>query len=167
MSEEIRANLAILVPRLRRFALALCGNRDEGDDLVQTACVKALDRAAQFQPGTRLDSWMFRIVQTTFLDERRKATRRGRQAPPEVLDALSDEGADARRRDDRLLIARIRTEIAKLPEEQRLVIGLVAIEGYTYQETAGILDIPIGTVMSRLARARARLLPLTEDGMIS
>ncbi|MEL6768572.1 MAG: RNA polymerase sigma factor [Pseudomonadota bacterium] len=163
MTEEIRANLAVLVPRLRRFALALCGNRDEGDDLVQTACLKALDRAGQFQPGTRLDSWMFRIVQTTFIDERRKRSRRGHTAPPEALDTLSDDGRDARSRDDRLLLGRIREAIAELPEEQRLVIGLVAIEGYTYKETAEILDIPVGTVMSRLARARARLLPLTED----
>lgn len=165
MSEEVRANLAVLVPRLRRFALALCGNREDGDDLVQTACLKALDRAGQYQPGTRLDSWMFRIVQTTFLDERRRRARQGHQAPPEALDTLSDDGAGAKGQDDRLLLARIREAMAELPEEQRLVIGLVAIEGYTYKETAGILDIPVGTVMSRLARARARLLRLTEDGV--
>lgn len=165
MTEEIRANLAVMVPRLRRFALALCGNRDEGDDLVQTACMKALDRAAQFEPGTRLDSWLFRIVQTTFLDQRRKLARRGREAPPETLDTISDEGRDAGRQEHRLLLARLRDEIAGLPEEQRLVIGLVAIEGYTYKEAAEVLGIPVGTVMSRLARARARLLPLTEDGM--
>ncbi|MEM8596650.1 MAG: RNA polymerase sigma factor, partial [Pseudomonadota bacterium] len=152
--------------RLRRFALALCGNRDEGDDLVQTACMKALDRANQFEPGTRLDSWMFRIVKTTFLDDRRKKARRGHQAPPETLDTLSDEGREAGRFDDRLLLASLRDAIAALPEEQRLVIGLVAIEGYTYKEAAAVLDIPVGTVMSRLARARARLLPLTEDNAI-
>ncbi|MEL6219883.1 MAG: RNA polymerase sigma factor [Pseudomonadota bacterium] len=165
MSEEIRANLAILVPSLRRFALSLCGNRDEGDDLVQTACLKALDRAKQFEPGTRLDSWMFRIVQTTFLDTRRMSARRGPAAPPEALEALSDDGRDARRSEDRLLLGRIREAVGDLPEEQRLVIGLVAIEGYTYKETAEILDIPVGTVMSRLARARARLLPLTEGSV--
>ncbi len=165
MTDEIRANLAVLVPRLRRFALALCGNRDDGDDLVQAACVKALDRAAQFEPGTRLDSWMFRIVQTTFLDQRRKLAGRGHDAPPQTLDQLSDEGREAGRHEDRLLLARLREGIAGLPEEQRLVIGLVTLEGYTYKETAEILDIPVGTVMSRLARARARLLPLTEDGV--
>ncbi|MEO0821692.1 MAG: RNA polymerase sigma factor [Pseudomonadota bacterium] len=165
MTDEIRANLAVLVPRLRRFAMALCGNRDDGDDLVQTACMKALDRAAQFEPGTRLDSWMFRIVQTTFLDQRRKLARRGQEAPPEALDALSDEGREAGRHVDRLLLASLRERIAELPEDQRLVLGLVAIEGYTYKETAEILDIPVGTVMSRLSRARARLLPLTEDGV--
>ncbi|MEM9762786.1 MAG: RNA polymerase sigma factor [Pseudomonadota bacterium] len=165
MSEEIRANLAVLVPRLRRFALALCRNQDEGDDLVQTACMKALDRAEQFKPGTRLDSWMFRIVQTTFLDQRRKHARRGHEAPPETLDTLSDEGREARRFDDRLVLGRIREAIGALPEEQRLVIGLVAIEGYSYKEAAAVLDIPVGTVMSRLSRARARLLPLTEDGV--
>ncbi|MEO1533408.1 MAG: RNA polymerase sigma factor [Pseudomonadota bacterium] len=165
MTDEIRADLAALVPRLRRFALALCRNQDEGDDLVQTACMKALDRAEQFEPGSRLDSWMFRIVQTTFLDQRRKLARRGREAPPETLDALSDEGREAGRFDDRLLLARVREAIAALPEEQRLVIGLVAVEGYTYKEAAEVLDIPVGTVMSRLSRARARLLPLTEDSV--
>jgi RNA polymerase sigma-70 factor (ECF subfamily) len=165
MTDEIRGNLAVLVPRLRRFAWALCRNRDEGDDLVQTACMKALDRAEQFEPGTRLDSWMFRIVQTTFLDLCRKRARRGSEAPAETLDTISDDGREARRFDDRLVLGRIREAIAALPEEQRLVIGLVAIEGYTYKEAAEMLDIPVGTVMSRLARARARLLPLTEDSV--
>ena len=63
MSDEIRAEIAALVPRLRRFAYAICGNRQEGDDLVQTACLKALSRLEQYQRGTRLDSWMFRIIQ--------------------------------------------------------------------------------------------------------
>ena len=68
MSDELKVEIAALVPRLRRFAYALCGNREEGDDLVQTACVKALSRLEQYEPNSRLDSWMYRIVQNTYID---------------------------------------------------------------------------------------------------
>ncbi len=160
MSDEIKAEIAALVPRLRRFAYTLCGNRDEGDDLVQMACVKALTRLDQYRPGTRLDSWMFRIVQTTHIDAVRTRKRRGGETDPEVLERLSDEGRGADQSEHRMLLARVRAAIAALPDEQRVVMALVAIEGYSYKEAAAILDAPIGTIMSRLNRARARLLPL-------
>ena len=163
MSEDIRGEIAALVPRLRRFAYAICGNRDEGDDLVQTACVKALSRLEQYQPGTRLDSWMFRIIQTTFIDSTRRRKRRGEQSDPEVLERISDDGRGADQNEHRLLLARVREAIAGLPEEQRAVIALVAIEGYSYKEAAAALEAPMGTIMSRLARARARLLPLISE----
>lgn len=164
MGDDIKREIAALVPRLRRFAYALCGNREEGDDLVQTACVKALSRLDQYQPGSRLDSWMFRIVQTSHIDVIRRRKRRGEQSDPETLDRLSDGGRGADRNEHRLLLAKVRAAIATLPDEQRAVMALVAIEGYSYKEAAAILDTPVGTVMSRLARARARLLPLIEEG---
>ena len=163
MSQEIRGEIAALVPRLRRFAYAICGNREEGDDLVQTACVKALSRLEQYQPGTRLDSWMFRIIQTTFIDATRRRKRRGEQSDPEVLERISDGGRGADQNEHRLLLARVREAIAALPEEQRAVIALVAIEGYSYKEAAAALEAPVGTIMSRLNRARARLLPLISE----
>lgn len=162
MSDDIKRDIAALVPRLRRFAYAVSGNRDEGDDLVQTACVKAMSRLDQYQPGSRLDSWMFRIVQTTHIDAMRRRKTRGEASDPDVLDRLSDEGRDAGQSEHRLLLAKVRTAMAELPEEQRAVLALVAIEGYSYKEAAAILEAPIGTIMSRLARARARLLPLAE-----
>ena len=165
MSEEMKAELVALVPRLRRFAYALCGDRGEGDDLVQTACVKALSRLGQFEPGTRFDSWMFRIVQTTFLDERRSARHRTTTADMDAVAARSDEGAAAGLPEQRLLLARVRGEIAALPAEQRAVMALVAIEGYSYKEAAEALGTPVGTVMSRLARARQRLMPLVAEGV--
>ena len=163
MSDEIKREIAALVPRLRRFAYTLCGNREEGDDLVQTACVKALGRLEQYQAGTRLDSWMFRIVQTSHIDQIRRRQRQGGPVDPEAVERLSDGGRAAGQSEHRLLLARLRRAIAELPEEQRAVMALVAIEGYAYKEAAAILETPVGTVMSRLARARARLLPLMEE----
>lgn len=163
MSDEIRNDIAALVPRLRRFAYAICGNRDEGDDLVQTACVKALSRIEQFQPGTRLDSWMFRIIQNARIDAVRRHKRWGGDSDPEALEQLSDGGRGAAHNEHRILLARVRAAMAELPEEQRAVMALVAIEGFSYKEAAAILQTPIGTVMSRLARARARLLPLAAE----
>jgi RNA polymerase sigma-70 factor (ECF subfamily) len=148
-----------LIPRLRRFAYALAGSKDEGDDLVQAACERALGRLDQFEPGSRLDSWMFRIVQTIWLDRGRRRRTRGAEIDPELV-ALSDHGAGARRAEDRLTLAAVRDAVAALPEDQRSVIALVAIDGRSYREAADVLGVPVGTVMSRLARARAKLAPL-------
>lgn len=164
MNDDIRGEIAALVPRLRRFAYAICGNREEGDDLVQTACVKALSRLDQYERGTRLDSWMFRIVQNSHIDAIRSRKRAGGPTDPEALERLSDQGQGARRNEHRMLLARVRDAITELPDDQRAVMALVAIEGYSYKETAAILETPIGTVMSRLARARARLMPLVAEG---
>ncbi|MEM6488807.1 MAG: sigma-70 family RNA polymerase sigma factor [Pseudomonadota bacterium] len=165
MTEGLRDGIAALVPRLRRFAYVLTGNREEGDDLVQTACMKALDRQEQFHPGTRLDAWMFQIVRNQFLDERRRLARRGTPAGGDALDLVSDEGRAAAAAEDRLRLARVRTAVAALPVEQREVLALVAIEGRSYREAADVLSLPIGTVMSRLSRARARLHAFEEEGL--
>ena len=158
MYDEIKAEMVALVPRLRRFAYALAGSKDEGDDLVQAACVKALSRLDQYEPGTRLDSWMFRIIQTTRLDRLRTASRRDTEPDSDLLERVSDSGSAAQLVEDRLTLARVRSEMAALPEDQRTVLALVAIEGRSYKEAAQILEIPVGTVMSRLARARSRLI---------
>jgi RNA polymerase sigma-70 factor (ECF subfamily) len=160
MQDEIRREIAALVPRLRRFAGALAGNMDDGDDIVQTACLKALSGLDRFTPGTRLDSWMFRIVQNTFLDTVRSRRRWRTVGDPDLLESRSDGGQGARRAEDRLVIAELRDAVAALPDDQRAVLALVAIDGLSYKEAAAALDIPIGTVMSRLARAREKLLYL-------
>ncbi len=158
MTDRFRQDLVDLVPKLRRFAYSLTGNRQDGDDLVQAACEKALRNASQFQPGTRMDSWMYRIIQTIWLDDRRRHQRRGTPIDPEDVQ-LSDEGKAASLPEDRMMLARTRAAMAALPEAQRAVLSLVAIEGLSYRETAETLDIPVGTVMSRLSRAREALLP--------
>jgi RNA polymerase sigma-70 factor (ECF subfamily) len=159
LNPAFQQELVALVPRLRRFAYALSGSTDRGDDLVQAACERALKNAAAFQPGTRMDSWMFRIVQNLWLDDRRRVRVRGAQVDPDTI-ALSDHGAGAKQAEDRATLEEVRATVDQLPDDLRLVLALVAIEGHSYREAAETLNIPIGTVMSRLSRARALLLPL-------
>lgn len=158
MTDRFRQDLVALVPKLRRFAYSLTGNRQDGDDLVQSAIEKALRNAAQFQHGTRMDSWLYRIIQTLWIDDRRRVLRRGSTMDPDDAH-LSDEGKAASLPEDRMMLAQTRAAMADLPEPQRAVLALVAIEGLSYREAADALDIPVGTVMSRLSRAREALLP--------
>jgi RNA polymerase sigma-70 factor (ECF subfamily) len=158
MSEQFRQDLVALVPKLRRFAYSLTGNRQDGDDLVQAACEKALRNVDQFAPGTRMDSWMYRIIQTLWIDDRRKVQRRGASIDSDEVQ-LSDEGKAANLPEDRMMLAQTRAAMAALPAGQREVLALIAIEGLSYREAADTLDVPVGTVMSRLSRAREALLP--------
>lgn len=161
-----------LLPRLRRFAVALTGSRDAGDDLVQSACERALRAPERFEPGTRLDAWMFRIMRNLWIDQRRSEGRGlGRAGPPvsdpELLDAV--EGEDGRVvTEAKLTLDSVRATIAGLPEDQREVLAAICVEGLSYAETAALLEIPVGTVMSRLHRARRSLgarLGLSDGGV--
>lgn len=159
LDERVRAEMVALLPRLRRFARGLAGTADQADDLVQAACERAIARIEQWTPGTRLDSWMFRIVQTIWLDERRAAKVRTGEGRVEAAEAADPELTvdGVRRMEAHLTYDAVRRAIANLPEEQRAVMLLVCVEGQTYKEAADTLSIPIGTVMSRLARARLGL----------
>jgi len=163
---QVREEMVALLPRLRRFARGLAGVPDQADDLVQAACERALARIDQWQPGTRLDSWMFRIVQTIWLDERRAVkvrTGEGRIDAEMAEDELAFDGG--RGLEAHMTYEAVRAAMATLPEDQRAVLVLVCVEGQSYKEAAAALDIPIGTVMSRLARARAGLVKrLGESG---
>lgn len=159
LESRFQRDLVELVPRLRRFAYALCGTTDMADDLVQAACERALRNASGFQPGTRMDSWMFRIIQNLWLDDRRRNKVRGHQIDPDMT-ALSDDGRGAQMAEDRATLEKVRARVDQLPDDLRLVLVLVTIEGRSYREAADELGIPIGTVMSRLSRARAALLPM-------
>ncbi len=156
MSTDVKRQLVALLPRLRRFAYGLTGSVDEGDDLVQAACVRALSKLDQWQPGTRLDSWMFRIIQNLRIDGFRAKHARGRE---ESVDALAMiEGEDGRATvEAALMLDRVRRIVADLPEDQRTALMLVAVDGLSYREAAEVLGVPIGTVTSRLARARLRI----------
>jgi RNA polymerase sigma-70 factor (ECF subfamily) len=134
---------------------------DDGDDLVQAACERALRNASKFGEGTRMDSWLFRIVQNLWHDDRRRARTRGHQIDPELA-GLSDEGVSARHPEDRMMLAHVREAVAELPAEQRLVLALVAVDGMSYRHAPEVMNVPIGTVMSRLSRARAQLAALIE-----
>lgn len=156
-------DLVALLPRLRRFARALARNDDEADDLVQSACERALANRRGFVPGTRLDSWMYRIVQNLWIDRCRSRNARGTHV--ELDEALDLVGADGRSETmGRLTLAEVRERVRALPEEQRLVLALVTLEGLSYREAAERLSVPIGTIMSRLSRARRRLMDLAQDG---
>lgn len=156
----IQAELVALLPRLRRFARGLAGVPDQADDLVQAACERALARIHQWTPGTRLDSWMFRIIQTIWLDQKRAQrvrTGEGRidADSPLVEPELAVDGA--REIEAHITYDAVRRAMERLPEEQRAVMMLVCVEGQSYKEAADTLTIPIGTVMSRLSRGRATL----------
>jgi RNA polymerase sigma-70 factor (ECF subfamily) len=161
MASDVREELVALLPRLRRFAYAQTGSRESADELVQAACERALSRLDQFTPGTRLDSWMFRIIQTLWIDKRRYAGRRP-EASAKVIELMPFDARIHEQAEARADLAIVRDEVAKLPEEQRVVLALVAIEGQTYQQAAEVLGVPVGTVMSRLSRARRRLVDVLE-----
>jgi RNA polymerase sigma-70 factor, ECF subfamily len=163
MNDEAREELVRLLPRLRRFAFGLTGKLEDADDLVQAACERALDRFHQWQPGTRLDSWMFRIIQTVFIDTTRKHKLRGNPVDLNDYSHLTDPGAQ-RRSEARSALSQVAEAMALLPEEQRIVLMLVCIEEHSYREAAALIGVPVGTVMSRLARARLRLSELLHDG---
>lgn len=155
----LHQDIAALLPRLCRFARAVTRNREDADDLVQMAIERALGRSDQWEAGTRLDSWIFRIMKNAWIDEIRVRTRRDHLfAPEEAGEHVGDDFAEAHQQ--RLAIAKA---ISLLSEDHRLVIGLVLVDGMAYKEAADVLEIPIGTLTSRLARAREALQELLSD----
>jgi RNA polymerase sigma-70 factor, ECF subfamily len=153
---DIRQDLIGLMPRLRRFAYALVGDRARSDDLVQEAFVRAFTHLDQFQVGTRLDSWMYKILRNVWLNQERALRVRGTMVDldhaPEVA------GPDGRHVVEvRLTLDQVLRGLAKLPHDQRELIVLVCVEGLSFKDAAAILDIPLGTATSRLARGRRAL----------
>jgi RNA polymerase sigma-70 factor (ECF subfamily) len=147
--------LVAVLPRLRRFARGLAGSAVEADDLVQSACERALARRHQFQEGTRFDSWMFRIVQTIWIDQIR--ARDVRKQDGELVEARHGSDEPVRRAEARLSLGEVRRAVERLPPDQRVALLLVTVEGLSYREAAAAIGVPVGTIMSRLARARAAL----------
>lgn len=152
-SDAVREGLIALLPRLRRLARALAGQPADADDLVQVVLERALARSAQWRPDAALDKWVFAIARNAWRDELRA---RGRAqhlfAPQEAGDAVAD-GSEARRAQQMELAE----ALAMLPPDHREVVALVLVEGLSYDEAAALLDVPVGTVTSRLARARIAL----------
>ncbi len=147
--------LIAVLPRLRRFARGLTRAAVEADDLVQAACERALARRHQFQEGTRFDSWMFRIVQTIWIDQ-----IRSREVRKEDANSAEDRlGSDepVRRVEARLALAEVRRAVEHLSPDQRAALLLVTVDGLSYREAAEVAQVPVGTIMSRLARARIAL----------
>ncbi len=155
-ADRVEDQLVAFLPNLRRFAISLCGSRDIADDLVQMACERALANEQHFERGTRFDAWMFRILHNLWIDDIRKRKTAGHQ---EDIDERHDIAgvSGEREMEARLTLTSVSQAIADLADEQREVLLLVCVEEFSYRETADILAIPIGTVMSRLARARRNL----------
>ena len=158
-SIDVRQGLVELLPRLRRLARTLTGHVHDADDLVQVAVERALARSAQWRPDARLDAWVFGILRNAWLDELRSRTRGQRVFAPEEAGAAVGEASIERHGDAMAVDA----AMARLPREQREVVALVLVEGLSYRETAELLEVPMGTVTSRLARARAALQALLDE----
>lgn len=155
----IGEQLARLLPRLRRFARALTRHPQDADDLVQLAIERALVRHAQWKPGSSLVNWMLAILRNAWIDEVRSRHRRAEVLVAE--DEADDVGVAGTEREIELWS--IQSALTRLPEEQREAVALVLIEGCSYREAAEIMDVPIGTLMSRLARGRVALQGMLED----
>lgn len=149
----VRDNLGALLPRLRRFARALAGDPHDADDLVQVSLERALARAAQWRPEQSLEGWVFGIVRNAWIDELR-ARGRGRRLFAADVDA-HDVGVSPMEAQGAMLS--VQAAMARLPEEQRAAIALVLVEGLSYREAAAAMDVPVGTLTSRLARGRDAL----------
>ena len=149
----LRREIVTLIPRLRRFALGLAGTQADADDLVQTALEKALKRLDQFTPGTRLDSWLFRIVQTSWIDNRRKAERREDTMEIDKMERIASCNHPGHAEAHGILHD-VNRALTQLSDDQRALAVLVLVEGYSYEEAADMTGVPVGTVMSRLSRSR-------------
>lgn len=154
--ETLRAQIVSLLPRLRRFAMSLAKNLDQADDLVQAACERALIRLDQLREDSRLDSWLYRIIYTQWIDRVRRQKIRS-----EKLIFLSQdfESRLGQTDIDSQLTAKldVRHALESLSEEHQVAVMLVCVEGYSYAEAAGVLNVPAGTVASRVARARSMM----------
>jgi RNA polymerase sigma-70 factor (ECF subfamily) len=153
--QEVKSGLAPNLARLWRYGLVLSGARDVADDLVQATCLRAIERAAQFQPGTRLDRWLFSILRSIWLNELRSQRVREGGGFVDASEALVVDGG--REIETNIYAAQVLREVGGLPEAQRETVLLVYVEGLSYREASEVLSVPIGTVMSRLAAARLTL----------
>lgn len=151
-----------LLPRLRRFAAGLARDHADGDDLCQATVMRALDRRGLWQPGTRLDSWMMRMMRNIWIDEQRARARRGETFVAEEAGAAVGGGGGQEAAVELNVIDRA---LRTLPDEQREAVLLVMVEGYSYREAAEIVGCPVGTLNSRLVRGRDALLARLGDGV--
>jgi len=157
---DLSEELVTLLPRLRRFARALTRNSDDADDLLQLAVERALTRADQLRRDAPLANWMFGIVRHAWIDELRTRARTERVfAPEQTAEHLADTGQSVQ-----VEMLSVQDAMARLPEEQRLAIALVLIEGLSYKEAAHVMQVPIGTLTSRLARGREALQAMLGEG---
>ncbi|MGI3168911.1 sigma-70 family RNA polymerase sigma factor [Pseudooceanicola sp. C21-150M6] len=144
--------LQACLPDLWRFAFALTRDRDAADDLVQDCLERALKKQHLRAPGRALRPWLMTMLRNIHRNDRRRPVLRGADLAEDIADPAGPDRAE-----DRLELSRLIDRVARLPEDQRVPLLFVVVGGMSYAETAEALDIPLGTVMSRIARARAAL----------
>jgi RNA polymerase sigma-70 factor (ECF subfamily) len=153
--DDIRPGLLALLPRLRRFAIALTGSATDADELVQGACERALKSGDQVRDHTRVDAWIYGIIRNLWVDELRSRRIRRHEHIDTAAEIAGDDGRATT--EGKLALADVRRALARLPEEQRAVLMLICVDGLSYRESADVLGIPLGTIMSRLSRGRQAL----------
>ena len=156
MGDRFADDLIALLPNLKRFAMSLCRSSDMADDLVQVTVERAFAARDRYDPATRLEPWLFRILRNARIDMARRTRTRG--AEIDIADAPDAAPVDGERSvESRLMLSAVQAAMADLADDHRMVMHLVCVEELSYAETAAVLGIPTGTVMSRLARARVAL----------
>lgn len=154
--------MSLAYPAVWRFCLSLTGRRDWAEDVLQATCLRAIEKAEGFEPGTHLDRWMMRIAHRIWLNElrSRKVRTGGGLVPVEDTSIADQKNPDA---ESNIFVSEVLSGVNKLPEAQRHSVMLVYVEGMSYREAAEIMEIPIGTMMSRLAAARKTLNAMMPD----
>ena len=155
MGPDLRHALVALLPRLRRFGLALTGSASDADDLVQLSCERVLLRSEQLREHARLDAWLYGIMRNLWIDELRYRKRRRHDDLDMAAGVIGEDGQAVA--DGRITLAAVRLAMQELPTDQRILLMLVCVDGMSYREASETLGIPLGTVMSRLSRARQDL----------
>lgn len=160
--EDLRRDVLRVLPDIRRFAISLTGNTADGDDLLQTTVERVLLKGVP--NDVDIKRWMFRVAKNKWIDEMRAKKVRQNAAQNEFV-VMEDKVDTEAQLLSRITLAAVIEKIQALPEDQRAVISLVTLEGYSYRAVSELLDIPMGTVMSRLSRARRTLSDELEDGV--
>lgn len=150
---ELKQQITELVPALRRYAYSLTGSMADADDLLQTTVERLLTRP--IPEDTALQAWAFRICRNVWIDEHRKRQTREQAVNDPLLQESEHKGDE--HMEKQLTLRKVHDAMQNLKDEQREIIGLIAIEGHSYKQVSEAMKIPVGTVMSRLARARAAL----------
>lgn len=158
--DEVERLLASLLPRLRRFAHGLTRNAADADDLVQAAAERMLKARDQWQPGTHFDAWAYRVLRNLWIDTTRARQRRDTVLAPEEQGLAVGVAGEA---ESSVELRYLMRAMDRLPDEQRTAVALVMIEGLAYADAAEVLEIPIGTLTSRLVRGRQALMKMLED----
>lgn len=155
MANDLRQALTAVLPRLYRFGLALTGSSADTDDLVQSTCERVLLRSDQLRELTRLDAWLYGIMRNIWIDEMRHRRIRRHDQIEAASDVVGEDGQATA--DGRINLAAVRRAMSLLPADQRTVLMLVCVDGLSYKDAAEVLGVPVGTIMSRLSRARQDL----------